>query len=112
MGRGIPAPADGCLPFGQDCQGVQLRCAQLLAHLEVDHVSSGTSNKAKQQGKELGLARGRHEGQADLLLRQIDRKFGTPSESVQKLIARADQGTLLRLSDRILTAESIDALPH
>ncbi|WP_295412715.1 hypothetical protein [uncultured Thiodictyon sp.] len=34
-------------------------------------------------------------------MRLIDRKFGTPSESVQELIAGADQDTLLRWSDRI-----------
>ncbi len=37
--------------------------------------------QGKQQGMEWGLERGRHEGQATLLLRLIDRKFGTPSES-------------------------------
>jgi hypothetical protein len=45
-------------------------------------------------------------------LRQIDRKFGTPSEAVQERIASADQDTLLRWSERILTAENIDALLH
>jgi len=45
-------------------------------------------------------------------LRLIDPKFGTPSESVRELIASADQDTLLRWSDRIFTADSLDALIH
>ena len=69
-----------------------------------------------EQGKQLGLERGRQEGrlegEAAILLRQIDRKFGTPSEAVQERIASADQDTLLRWSERILTAENIDALLH
>lgn len=65
-----------------------------------------------EQGKQLGLERGRHEGQAAILLRLIDRKFGTPSESVQELIASANQDTLLRWSDRKLSTESLDALLH
>ena len=72
--------------------------------------------QGKQQGMELGLERGRQEGrlegEAAILLRQIDRKFGTPSAVVQELIASADQDTLLRWSERILTAENIDALLH
>ncbi len=68
--------------------------------------------QGKQQGMELGLTRGRQEGQAVVLLRQIERKFGPPSEAVREHIAGADAETILQWSDRILTAESLDGLLH
>ncbi|AUB84979.1 transposase [Candidatus Thiodictyon syntrophicum] len=47
-----------------------------------------------------------------MLLRQIDRKFGPPSETVRARISSADPDSLLRWSDRILTADSLDAVLH
>ena len=99
-------------------------CALLQQHSDGDPIMQTFIERyieqGKQQGMELGLDRGRTEGrqagrlegQAAILLRLIDRKFGTPSAAVQQLIASADEETLLRWSDRILTAESIDALLH
>ena len=68
--------------------------------------------QGKQTGMELGLARGRQEGQAVVLLRQIERTFGPPSEAFGERIAGADAETILQWSDRILTAESLDGLLH
>ncbi len=42
----------------------------------------------------------------------IERKFGPPSESVRTRIASADPETLLAWSERILTADSVDAVLH
>ena len=61
---------------------------------------------------EQGRQAGRREGEAAMLLRQIDRKFGPPSETVRTRVGSADPETLLRWSDRILTAESLDAVLH
>ena len=47
-----------------------------------------------------------------MLLRLIDRKLGPPSEPVRERITSADPETLLRWSDRILTADSLDAVLH
>jgi len=47
-----------------------------------------------------------------MLLRLIDRKLGPPSEPVRERIASAAPETLLRWSDRILTADSLDAVLH
>ncbi|MGB4334132.1 MAG: transposase [Chromatiaceae bacterium] len=44
------------------------------------------------------------------LLRLILLKFGPPSPAVYRLVSAADAETLLRWSERILTAESADAL--
>ena len=62
------------------------------------------------QGWEQGIEHGKQQGEAAVLLRQILLKFGPPSEAVYRLVSAADTETLLRWSERILTAESVDAL--
>ena len=87
-------------------------CALLQPHSDGDPIMQTFIERYIEQGKQLGLERGRQEGQATLLLRLIERKFGPPSEAVLERIASADQDMLLRWSDRILTAESLDVLLH
>ena len=87
-------------------------CALLQQHSHGDPIMQTFIERYIEQGKQLGLERGRQEGQATLLLRLIERKFGPPTEAVLERIASADQDTLLRWSDRILTAESLDVLLH
>jgi hypothetical protein len=60
------------------------------------------------QGEELGEQR----GEAKMLLRQIERKFGPPSETVRHRITEADSETLLAWSERILDARSLDEVLH
>ncbi len=60
------------------------------------------------QGRQLGEQR----GEAKMLLRQIERKFGPPSEAVRNRITQADSDTLLHWSDRILEAGSLDEVLH
>jgi predicted transposase/invertase (TIGR01784 family) len=62
------------------------------------------------QGLQQGIEQGRHQGEAAVLLRQIERKFGPPMESVRQQVEDADTETLLRWSDRILTADNLDAV--
>lgn len=64
----------------------------------------------RQTGWQEGRKEGRQEGQAAVLLRQVERKFGLPPEAVRVRIATADADTLLRWSERILTADSLGAL--
>ncbi len=61
---------------------------------------------------EQGRQEGRQEGEAIVLLRLIERKFGPPSEAIRRRIADADSDTLLRWSERILSADTLDALLH
>ena len=61
---------------------------------------------------ERGLEQGRQQGEAAVLLRQIERKFGTPSQAVRERVVDADAETLLNWSERILTAESVEAVLH
>jgi hypothetical protein len=63
---------------------------------------------SKQEGREEGRKEGRQQGQALVLLRLITLKFGPPSEAVREEIATADPETLLRWSERILTAPPLD----
>ena len=62
------------------------------------------------QGWEQGIEQGKQQGEATVLLRQILLKFGPPSPAVYRRVSAADTETLLRWSERILTAESVDAL--
>ncbi|QVL51535.1 MAG: DUF4351 domain-containing protein [Thiocapsa sp.] len=58
------------------------------------------------------MAQGEQRGEAKILLRLIERKFGPPSETVRHRITSADSETLLEWSDRILEARSLDEVLH
>jgi flagellar biosynthesis/type III secretory pathway protein FliH len=68
--------------------------------------------EGRQEGWQEGRQEGRQEGGANILLRLIEQKFGPPSESVRARIASADPETLLSWSERILSADSLDAVLH
>ena len=68
--------------------------------------------QGREQGRAQGREQGRQQGEAAVLLRLIERKFGTPSEAVRERVLSADAETLLNWSERILTAESVDVLLH
>lgn len=61
---------------------------------------------------EQGRQEGRQEGEAAILLRLIERKFGTAGPRVRERIVQADADTLLQWSERILTATDIDSILH
>ncbi|NCC41219.1 MAG: Rpn family recombination-promoting nuclease/putative transposase [Gammaproteobacteria bacterium] len=63
-------------------------------------------------GKQQGIDIGQQQGEARMLLRQIERRFGPPPEAVRQRILGADSESLLRWSDRILSAESLEAVLH
>jgi hypothetical protein len=65
-----------------------------------------------EQGWQEGRQEGRQEGEAAVPLRQIERKFGAPSQAVRERIVSADTDTLLHWSERILTVDSVEALLH
>ena len=56
----------------------------------------------------LGQETGRQQGEALVVMRLIELKFGPPSEAVRAQINAADADTLLRWSERILTAQTLD----
>jgi len=57
-----------------------------------------------------GHAEGRREGEAEVLLRQLRLRFGALPEDVTARIKAADAETLLRWSERILSASTLDAV--
>ena len=61
---------------------------------------------------EQGIEQGEQRGEGKVLVRLIERKFGPPTESVRERISGADPETLLRWSERILTADTLDAVLH
>ncbi|NOX56915.1 MAG: transposase, partial [Planctomycetes bacterium] len=60
------------------------------------------------QWREEGLRKGREEGQAELLMRQIESKFGPLSDEVRQRIATADSDRRLLWAERVLTAERLE----
>jgi hypothetical protein len=66
-----------------------------------------------QQGRQEGREQGIQQGEVAVLLRQMERKFGHHLTDVDRqLVASADTETLLRWSDRILSANSIEEILH
>jgi predicted transposase/invertase (TIGR01784 family) len=64
--------------------------------------------KGRQEGRQEGRHEGRQEGEAAVLLRLIQLKFGPPDQTLRQRIAATDAETLLRWSERILTAQTLD----
>jgi hypothetical protein len=64
--------------------------------------------EGREAGREEGREEGRQQGEALVLLRLITLKFGPPSLAVREQIATADAETLLRWSERILAAQTLD----
>ena len=66
-----------------------------------------------EKGLEQGLEKGRQHGEAAVLLRQIERKFGAEAAGrYRERIEQADAETLLEWSERILAVETVEALFH
>ncbi len=61
-----------------------------------------------EQGREQGL----QQGEAAVLLRQIERKFGPPTPDIRERVLSADAERLLDWSERILTAETLESVLH
>jgi hypothetical protein len=75
------------------------RCIQEIE--EAEHMQYVTT------AERIGIRKGRQEGEARILLRQITLKFGPPSEEVRQRIETADAEALMKWSERILTAQSL-----
>ncbi|MEA3642546.1 MAG: Rpn family recombination-promoting nuclease/putative transposase [Lamprobacter sp.] len=61
---------------------------------------------------EQGREQGERQGEAKLLLRLMERKFGPADVKLRQQIQEADAETLLAWSERILTAETPEAVFH
>ena len=65
-------------------------------------------NEGRQEGKQEGRQEGMQKGEAKLLLRQLNSKFGEIPKDKRRMIESADPDTLLKWSERVLTANSLD----
>ena len=75
-----------------------------------DQIMQTFIEKYIDQGHQEGRQEGRQEGEALVLLRQIELKFGPPSAKVRQRIREADAETLLRWLERVLTADTLEAV--
>ncbi|HHK42116.1 MAG TPA: DUF4351 domain-containing protein, partial [Planctomycetaceae bacterium] len=74
-------------------------------------IEAGLEKGLKQgieQGIEQGFERGIEQGEVEVLLRQLERKFGEILPEYRQRIDDADSPQLLAWAERILTAETID----
>ncbi len=55
-----------------------------------------------------GEAKGRQEGEAAVLLRQITLKFGPPTKTLKARLESADPDQLLEWAERLLGAETLE----
>jgi hypothetical protein len=65
---------------------------------------------AIQRGLQEGEAKGRVEGQADLLARQLTKRFGPLPAEIHARLGRANSDQLERWGERLLDAESLDGV--
>jgi len=68
--------------------------------------------QGREQGMEQGMELGERQGEAKLLLHLMERKFGPADARLRQQIQEADAETLLEWSERILTAETPEAVFH
>jgi hypothetical protein len=61
-----------------------------------------------EQGLEQGVKKGIRQGETQMLLRQLTLRFGDLPQSTREHLESADADTLLRWSERILTASTLD----
>ncbi|EIC23714.1 DUF4351 domain-containing protein [Thiorhodovibrio frisius] len=60
----------------------------------------------------IGIEKGLQQGAADVLLRQMERRFGPLDDGTRARIAEADSEHLLEWSDRILDAQTLNDVLH
>ncbi len=64
--------------------------------------------EGRAEGRVEGRVEGRREGEAEILLRQMERKFGPVSDSHRKRVEQAECDQLLQWAERILIADSVE----
>ncbi|HSM27632.1 MAG TPA: DUF4351 domain-containing protein [Thioalkalivibrio sp.] len=69
---------------------------------------TGFAERFIAQGLENGVERGIRQGEAQMLLRLLTLRFGLLPQSAHAQVESADADTLLRWSERVLTASTLD----
>ena len=65
------------------------------------------AEKLIDEGREVGREEGRQEGRAELVLKQLQLKFGAVGATERAIVEAADLDTLERYAERVLTATSL-----
>ena len=81
----------------------------LLAELDLPYLRK-IRNEGRAEGRAEGHAEGRQEGEAEMLLRLLRLGFGPLSTEVTERVTAADAATLLRWSEQVLSAPTLDAV--
>jgi len=63
--------------------------------------------EGRKEGLLTGQEKGLREGELAVLMRQLERKFGSPKPAIRRRIETADADQLLKWADRLLTAERL-----
>ena len=90
-----------------DLQEVQSMLAERVIEWTEEWKRQGVE-KGRQEGLKEGLKEGLQKGEATLLLRMLELRFGPLSESSRAQVRASDADTLLRWGERVLTATTAD----
>jgi flagellar biosynthesis/type III secretory pathway protein FliH len=90
---------------------MELTWAGRIAHEARESALKEGIEKGIEKGLEKGLEKGREEGKRDLLLEQLERRFGPlPQATVKRVRALTSSEELSRLATRVLDAPSLEDL--
>jgi predicted transposase YdaD len=64
--------------------------------------------EGQQEGQKEGRQEGRQEGEVMMLLRLLEKRFGSVPDPVKSQLKQADMDTLLVWSERVLTCTTLD----
>jgi predicted transposase/invertase (TIGR01784 family) len=81
---------------------------EILSLEEFSDMWEQTFKRWEQELKEEGRVLGRKEGEAELLLRQLERKFGPLDRHTRTRVSKADSKHLLAWGERFATAERLE----
>jgi len=81
-----------------------------MALLTFEAGMAAAREEAEQKGRREGHLEGRAAGNAEMLLRMLTLKFGPQPASVAERLASASQAELLRWSQRVLSAETLEGV--
>jgi len=86
---------------------------EIPARMSLEEVETMLAERIDEWNRKLAeesLQKGRTEGEAQALVRLLEKKFGALPRGVQERITRAERAVLLEWFDRAVTAERLDAV--
>lgn len=75
---------------------------------EEGEIMSTFVERYRNEGLQKGMQKGMQKGEVQILLRQLNQKFGALPNDKRRMIELADPDTLLKWSERVLTANSLE----